>query len=418
MTGKPLPPSECQAELQRLLDSETFCHSDGFHRLLEYLGKKALNGGAAELKEYTIGIEAFDKSADYDPQLDPAVRVLASKLRHKLEDYYLKQGVGNPVRIELPKGHYSLKFSARPEDGAPQQAVLVSQVRRWRWISAGLGACAVILALVVVQSRMSLSQAHPADPGPWTPELQAFWKPYLESSRPVLLALGTPLFTKFSGAFFRSPSINDWEEAQKSEQLPFLQRSFRSSYALPWYSFTGVGEATGAFLLSKLLHTRKPNLVLKKSSALSWDDIQYHNVIFVGSPKFNPQLKDFPSNRDFVIEGGTIRNLRPRAGEREEYRDVWKTKVELVEDYALIDRSPGLHDRGDIMVLASSSTEGTWAAVEYVTEAAHAREIVNKLRQPSGDLPKSYQVLIKAKFKEQVPVEISYVTHRVHQGSP
>ena len=37
---------------------------------------------------------------------------------------------------------------------------------------------------------------------------------------------------------------------------------------------------------------------------LSWDDIQYHNVIFVGSPKFNSHLKDFPAKRDFVIEGG------------------------------------------------------------------------------------------------------------------
>ncbi|MCI0420574.1 MAG: hypothetical protein L0312_15340, partial [Acidobacteria bacterium] len=254
MAGKPQPPapSECQAELHRLLDSETFRHPDGLHRLLGYLGEKALNGGSAELKEYTIGIEAFDKSANYDPQLDPAVRVLASKLRRKLEDYYLKEGAGNPLRIDIPKGHYSLKFSVRPEEAAPHKAVLISQVRKWRWISAGLGACAVILALAVVQSRMSLSQGQLAGPGPWTPELQAIWKPYLESSRPVLLALGTPLFTKFSGAFFRSPSINDWEEAQKSEQLPFLQRSFRSSYALPWYSFTGVGEATGAFLLSKL----------------------------------------------------------------------------------------------------------------------------------------------------------------------
>jgi hypothetical protein len=411
MIVNPPPPGDCQAELRRLLVTETFRHSDGLHKLLEYLGAKALNGGAAELKEYTIGIEAFDKSADYDPQLDPAVRVLASKLRRKLEDYYLKEGAGNPLRVELPKGHYALKFSARPEDAAPHKAVLASQVRRWRWISAVLGTSVVILALVVIESR-SVSQGQPAIQGAWTPELHAMWKPYLESSRPVLLALGTPLFTKFSGAFFRSPSINNWEEAQKSDQLPLLQKSLGSSYALPWYSFTGVGEATGAFLLSRLLHTRKPNLVLKRSNALSWDDIQYHNVIFVGSPKFNSHLKDFPSKRDFVIEGGVIKNLRPRSGEQEEYRDVWKTKVDLVEDYALIVQSPGLHDRGNIMVLASSSTEGTWAAVEYVTEAAHARDMVSRLRQSSGDLPQSYQIVVKARFKEQVPIEISYVTHR------
>ena len=35
------PPSECQAELRRLLVTETFRHSDGLHRLLEYLGAKA-----------------------------------------------------------------------------------------------------------------------------------------------------------------------------------------------------------------------------------------------------------------------------------------------------------------------------------------------------------------------------------------
>ena len=54
------------------------------------------------------------------------------------------------------------------------------------------------------------------------------------------------------------------------------------------------------------------------------------------------------------------------------------------------------------MVLASSSTEGTGAAVEYATEAAHARDMVSRLRQSSGELPKSYQVVIKAKFKESV----------------
>ncbi len=88
-----------------------------------------------------------------------------------------------------------------------------------------------------------------------------------------------------------------------------------------------------------------------------------------------------------------------------------------MEDYALIHCLPGLHGNGEIMVLAASSTEGTWAAVQYVTEAAHARELVGKLQLPSGKLPNSYQVIIKARFKEEVPVSLSYVTHRILESS-
>lgn len=64
-------------------------------------------------------------------------------------------------------------------------------------------------------------------------------------------------------------------------------------------------------------------------------------------------------------------------------------------------------------MLAANSTQGTWAAVEYVTEEEHARELVRFLRLSSGKLPRSYQVVIRAKFKTEVPVELVYVTHHV-----
>jgi hypothetical protein len=413
--------SEFRAELQRVLDSDAFQHSDGLRRLLAYLGKKSLDGAAKELKEYTIGLEAFGKSSDYDPQQDPAVRVLASKLRHKLEDYYLKEGADHPVRIELPKGHYELKFELRQDKTLGLQHVLKVEVRKWRRISLGLAICTLLLfVLLAARWRGALSQGGQVAASAqeaWTPELELIWQPYLESNRSVLISLGTPLFTKFSGGFFRNPKINDWQEAENSAQLRLLQKTLESPHAAPWHNFTGTGEATGAFLLGKLLEARKPDLVLKRSSVLSWDDIQQNNVIFLGSPKFNLHLKDLPAGEGFVIEGGSIQNLRPRPGEREIYADVWNpTHSVLLEDYALIYRLPGLHGRGEIMVLASSSTDGTWAAVEYVTQAEYAKDLVSRLRLPSGDLPESFQVVVKARFKEQVPVEISHVTHRVLEG--
>jgi len=409
--------TEFHAELERVLSNEMFRSSESVRRLLAYLGERSLAGDQAGLKEFTIGVEAFNKPPEYDPQQDPTVRVVASRLRHRLDDYYRTEGADNPVRIELPKGHYLLKFQTRPGGPGDAQSAPAAQVRKWRRICWALAAALVIVLLLVAHWRVTLYQRHnevARISQLWTPELELLWQPYLQSSRPVLIVLGAPLFTKFSKGFFRDPRVNQWEEAERSERVRIVKEALGSSYASPWHNFTGVGEASGAFLLCRLLFPRTAGLSLKKSSALSWEDMSAHNVIFLGSPKFIPQLKDLPFDLDFVIEGGSLRNLRPRPGEPEMFHDVWTpSHGALLEDHALVTRLPGLHGHGDITVLAATSTEGTWAATEYVTRPQHAKDLVARLRLASGKMPESYQVVIRTKVREQVPIEMSYVTHRV-----
>jgi len=405
-------PSGFRQELERVLKSEVLRHSEGLRRLLAYLGEKSLAGEGPALKEFTIGVEAFQKPADYNPQEDPTVRVLASKLRQKLEEYYRGEGLGDPVRIELPKGHYVLRFQARPA-GRGAAPISAAQLRKWRRLAWALALTLACVAGLAVYWRVTLQpRAIQASP-PWTPELELIWRPYLESSRPILIALGAPLFTKFSQGFFRDPRLNLWEQAQGSKRLRAVQKALESPYASPWHNFTGMGEASGAFLLSKLLVARRPNLLLKRSTAFSWEDLSTHNAIFLGSPKFNPQLRDIPFEQDFVIEGGSLQNRRPHPGEPEKFAEVWAPDHSaLLEDHALVTRLPGLHGRGEITILAASSTEGTWAATEFVTSPAHARELVDRLGTPGGRLPEAYQVVVRAKIKDGVPIEVSYVTHR------
>jgi len=409
--------TQFRLELERVLNSKMFHNSEAVCRLLAYLGEKSLAGQGAGLKEFTVGIEAFNKPPSYDPQQDPVVRVLASKLRHKLDDYYRTEGLDHPVQIELPKGHYLLKVRSRQAASNDAQSAAATQARKWRRISWVLAAILAGVALLAAYWRLgprqSEAQAVRTDQA-WTPGLELLWRPYLGSSRPILIVLGTPLFTKFSGGFFRDPRRNEWEEAQQSDRVRLLQKALKSPYASPSYNFTGIGEASGTFLLCKLLLTRTAGLSLKRSSALSWDDIGAHNVIFLGSPKFIPQLKDIPFEQDFVIEGGSLRNLRPQPGEPQKFPEVWTpSHSALLEDHALVTRLPGLHGHGEITILAASSTEGTWAATEHVTRPKHAEELVARLRLASGKLPDAYQVVIRAKLKDQVPIETSYVTHRV-----
>jgi hypothetical protein len=48
----------------------------------------------------------FKRPDDFDPGIDPIVRIQAVRLRRSLERYYLLSGHDDPVRIELPRGGY------------------------------------------------------------------------------------------------------------------------------------------------------------------------------------------------------------------------------------------------------------------------------------------------------------------------
>lgn len=94
------------AQLQRVLDSAAFVNAPILSRFLRYVVERSLAHDRCALKEYTLGVEVFGRGADFDPRIDTIVRTHARRLRAKLEDYYRDAGRGDPILIEVPKGHY------------------------------------------------------------------------------------------------------------------------------------------------------------------------------------------------------------------------------------------------------------------------------------------------------------------------
>lgn len=114
-------PDEVQAELRRILESTVFSLAGRLRRFLDYVVSKSLCGKTNELKEYTIGLEVFDRGLDFDPRLDPIVRVEAGRLRQKLQRYYESAGQGSSLRIGLPKGAYvpTIEYRAATSPATP-----------------------------------------------------------------------------------------------------------------------------------------------------------------------------------------------------------------------------------------------------------------------------------------------------------
>jgi tetratricopeptide (TPR) repeat protein len=75
-------------------------------RFLRYIVEETLAGRASGIKEQVLGLEVFDRGPDFNPRLDPIVRVQARNLRSRMAKYYEGPGQADPIRIELPKGTY------------------------------------------------------------------------------------------------------------------------------------------------------------------------------------------------------------------------------------------------------------------------------------------------------------------------
>ena len=211
---------------------------------------------------------------------------------------------------------------------------------------------------------------------------------------------------------FRNSFLNDWETAAGSGFVKSLRRAFPGREPQPWYNFTGVGEASAAFVLAELFSVRGLHARLTDSSQLTWSEVGDNDVVFIGPPKFIPQLKDLPVACDFVQEDEGVRNLHPRPGEPAYFRDQSGNAVDSKgRAYALISRLPGLHAKGQILVLGGTWTEGTHAAAQYMTLETHVRELLGHLRSRNGVIPDYFQVVIAANIQRSTPVEISYVLH-------
>ena len=120
-----LPPApQVNAQLRRVLDSAAFANAPILSRFLQFLVQHCLDGNRAALKEYTLGVEVFERGDDFDPRIDTIVRTHARRLRGKLDEYYRGPGSDDPILIEVPKGHYEPLVRLMPAP-APDAAPIV-----------------------------------------------------------------------------------------------------------------------------------------------------------------------------------------------------------------------------------------------------------------------------------------------------
>lgn len=412
--------SALNAQIQRIVQSKTFRASAVHRELLSYLAAKSLVGEADDLKEYTVGIDALGKSTSYDPRQDSSVRMHGARLRQKLVEYYRVEGVNDPVVIDLPKGGFKITFESRPatQPGAagPSVSGRWASIYVWAAIAAVGVAAAFYLGIRLERSRMPASVTATTE---LAPELQQMWEELIASDRPLALCLSVPVFAGISGSSsVFGPFSGDWDKISKSPLILGLRDALRAREATPSYDYTNVATATGAFRIGQFLAGRTHNILLTRSDLITQPEIAMDNIIFLGSPGSNPQLQAIPADRQFALDAGGIRDLHPVPGQPALIPDVESgAQTGFPETHALITMAPGPNGAGFILYLVGNNESGITAAVETVTNPAVGRKVFARLKGPDGRIPRYYQLVIAVKSMEEMPIDISYTTHKALSGS-
>jgi hypothetical protein len=413
--------SQLLNQVERVLQSEILQNSETLKRLLKFLAEKTAVGQGDQLKEYTIAVDAMDKPSTYDPRHDSAVRIQVSRLRQKLADYYRTEGAGDPIFIELPKGHFKLRWEPRKmlaQDTPPQRKRSGVRGFNWAWTVA-----LVVLAASITWSGLSFFKIRRTEAmsslstNRWSADLEQLWRPFLTTNRPVLVAIEDPLFVELqrgSGIYYRDKSFDEWISASNSRGVEALRKTFDYPNAQPSRYYTSFGEADAAFDLGRLLGAREPNIAVAKTSELSWEQLAHNNVVFVGVQAFfEEEFKSMSVQPAFVFMANGIRNVKPKSGEPEVFLDQFSTApTETGEIYALVTRSPGPVGSTYFESFISDRAAGYVGAVQWFTDPHFAHVLVSNLQKQYGKVPEYFQVVLRVEFTDQVPTQTSFVTSR------
>ena len=148
---------EVNEALARLLAWPEIARSQQLARFLEYIVDRRLRGDIQAIKAYSIAVDVFGRPQDFDPQVDPIVRVQARRLRGLIEQFYQGPGAAEAVRIDLPTGRYVPEFSRvlgdTPRSAPEETPPAPPWTSPWVWGSALVAILVVAIVAIYLERR-------------------------------------------------------------------------------------------------------------------------------------------------------------------------------------------------------------------------------------------------------------------------
>jgi hypothetical protein len=373
-----------------LLASPLFHSSKRYPRFLRFVVARALAGQTDQLKERILGVEIFDRPADYDTNTDPIVRVTAAEIRKRIEQYYQDHKHKHEIRMILPAGSYAPQFYWPGHPSGPPVTSLVLPSHA----SDALNAPPVATLPVVPRSQPTfLTLRKPAVAligltlvmataalwhGSHPPVLKQFWEPFVNSPNPVLICVADQ--SQYSTIRLRDAADPSHEITLPDTMVALI-----------------IDDVSPLVNVAALLRTYgKTSRVLAESNT-TFTDLRRAPSIFIGAFDNSWTLRMTSPLRFHFANDAAMNKLwiedRSNPGNHNWMMDRTIQQTGTYSDYAIVARFVDPNIEQLVVVGAGIGRGGTVAAGEFLVDEQRMEEMLKRV--PSDWTRKNIEIVLE-----------------------
>jgi hypothetical protein len=446
-----LPHSEvCWALLGRVVASPQLKRAARLREFLLYVGQRSIKDGLDQIHEQEIGANVFARPADYDTSLDNIVRVNASELRKRIEDYFESDGASEPMVMEIPRGSYKPVFrerfiepvrlpatepaplavsapatsaaAANPPlaDAPPTTAPANNRIHRIVLVAAALLIVALASGcfLLWTQNRELRQSLHN---NAWqdTPTVASFWLGILGARPNTDIILADTSFALIEDITKHSIPLNDYLTRNYVSKIesPNLSQDRRLDLDMIMRRNNG---SLGDFRAAQRILALDP--AIKNFRVYSARDytptlVNQDNIVLVGARKSNPWVDLFSGSMNFVADydpqhpGDFIRNKTPQSGELATYTPP---QAPSTGGYCVVAYLSNPQHSGKVLIIAGTDSAATEGGGDFLTSEEQLSRFLKSLHVAS--LP-YFELVLKTSNLNGTPIGAEVVAYRTYSAS-
>lgn len=415
--------------IERLAASSYLSKSVRLRDMFLYLCERVLDHSVDVIHEHEVGHKVFGRPLDYDTNADNIVRVHASTLRKRIEQYFANEGCHEPVVIDIPRGNYAPVFRKRPPavtTAVPLGSPFISSAERPRnyWALLPLIVislfllCSNIYLAIRARALRQVGSAPAANQAP----LRPLWSEIFAANQNTDIVLDDAalgVFEELSGRqialseYFDRSYLRSVEQNARSGELP---RSLAQALVLKRQS--SFANASLLLKLGQIAESLHSAAKLHFARDYSFRELKADNVILLGNSRSNPWIEPFESHTALQWKyDNSLRTYYPvdttgKPAEQAKYQASVHGS-EPREGYATASLLPNLSGTGKVLIISASGGAALSSALDFLTDERSLSQLRALLATAEGSDFPYFEALLRIKSRNSLPRDTEIVIARV-----